>query len=166
MFFDLALSGTFRAMSTLPPILIPSGSRLACDAQTSISFPALDAIRGVIDARDNFFCEGILSRCLGLEQVKKEREKCRRIDNVSPWRWYVTPGPNYSESRPTCGWCYRFPRCRLIPQTAGIIKEEGNGKKHTLPISRNRLCARSSLVASIIPRSASVWCRRASMASM
>lgn len=51
------MSGTFRAMSTLPPI---RGSRnLAC-AQASILLPALDAIRGVIDARDNFFCEGIL----------------------------------------------------------------------------------------------------------
>ena len=55
-------------MSTLPPIPIPSGScSLACDAQAGISLPALDAIRGVIDARDNFFCEGILLKCLGLE---------------------------------------------------------------------------------------------------
>jgi hypothetical protein len=97
-------------MSTLSPTRIPSGSRsLARNAQARILFPSLDAIRGVIDARDNLFCEGILLKGFR-SRISEERENVMkkrhesRIDNTR--RWYVTAGPSNHKLRPPCGWCY------------------------------------------------------------
>jgi len=156
-------------MSTLPPTRIPSGSRgLARDARARILLPALDAIRGVIDARDNLFCEGILLKGFR-SRISEERENAMKVGLITLGVGISQQGRQTTNcDHPVAGaiasLMIKYP---LIPRITRKIRQKRKQKeKHTFPISRNRLCARLSLVASIIPRSASVWCRRASMASM